>query len=169
MVLVDTNILSVWLFAGDPNWDRIDAFLQRLGPEPIAASEITRGEIEYGLAMGTLSAEQKADVRTRLDAMPVFWRPVDASVASTYGALRGALFAKYAPRDARGNVRKKRIELLPLPGATAIDLQIEENDLWIASTAITLDVPIATRDQGFDAIINICPPEFAYTHPRIAP
>lgn len=169
MVLLDTNVLSVWLYTGNPSWNRIDSWLKSLGSTQIAASEVTRGEIEYGLALGALSEAAKTEMRSKIDAMTLFWQPVDDNVSATYGLIRAALFDKYSPRTARGNIQYKRVELLPVPPVTGGQLQIEENDLWIASTAIALDVQLVTCEAGISRILDVAPSSLAYAHSLLVP
>ncbi|MGI9120772.1 MAG: type II toxin-antitoxin system VapC family toxin [Acidimicrobiales bacterium] len=94
-------------------------------PELIAVSVISVGELSLGVLVAT------ADVRARrletlrrageLDPLPI-----DASVATTWAALRLAL------REAGRR--------MPL------------NDSWIAATAIARGIPVVTQDDDYDDV-----------------
>ncbi len=66
----------------------------------------------------------------------------DAAVA--YGDLRTRLFNKFAPGSKRKP--KMRPEQL-LDPATAKELQIQENDLWICAQAIAHGMVLVTNDR----------------------
>ncbi len=73
--------------------------------------------------------------------------PVDHHAGRTYGEIRGALFMRYAPRNARGRMTKKVPEDLVEP-ATGKTLGIQENDLWIVSVAVEYDLRLVTGDHA---------------------
>jgi len=73
--------------------------------------------------------------------------PVDHNTGRTFGEIRGALFAQYAPRDRRGRMTRKAPEDLIEP-TTGKTLGIQENDLWIVSVAVQYDLKLVTNDRA---------------------
>lgn len=146
--LLDTNILSYWF---DPNCaehelvkSRLLALANSARQPTLFISSITIGEIEYGH-----QAEQQP-LRQAIQAQ--FWGflearlvPIDVrrSTGLEYGALRAALFERFAPR--KGRRRGLRVEQLVHP-VTAKSLGIQENDLWIAAQALEYDLTLVTHD-----------------------
>lgn len=102
----------------------------------------------------------------QLVTLGLVWFDIDKPTAETYGSLRSKLFDRYAPKSARGTSKTKRVELLPLPAVNGQALQLEENDLWICSAAVTHDIPLASCEKGLHRILD----EAAdYTHKLVVP
>ena len=66
--------------------------------------------------------------------------------ARTYAEARANLFRKYSPRDRRGRLTAKYVEDL-VERTTGKELGIQENDLWIVSTAVEQNLIFVTRDR----------------------
>ncbi len=108
-------------------------------------SVVTLGEIEFGhrVALAPDPAAQAAYIKFVQEELPnPFELSSDAAVA--YGDLRTRLFNKYAPRDKRKP--KMRPEQLVDP-ATAKELQIQENDLWLCAQAVAHGMVLVTNDR----------------------
>lgn len=71
---------------------------------------------------------------------------IDCNTSEPYSDIRASLFKKYSPRDRRNRLIMKRIEDLVEP-TTGKELGIDENDLWIVSTAVEYNLVFITRDQ----------------------
>src|SRR5262249_829073 len=96
-------------------------------PGPLVTSAIVRGEIYYGLERlpaGKKRADLEARAQTILAALPC--EPITERVAEVYGRLKAFL-------DGRG-------------------LNLQDNDLWVAATALTLGAILVSRDQMFNQI-----------------
>ncbi len=151
--LLDTNILGylAGLKAGEnsPECKALEKHWNGL-PQPrnerIFLCPITIGEIEYGLRIDPYgSPEQHKQASQILSAFRVF--DINDNIARDYYAtLRAKLFEKYAPKDRKGNSRNKRISEWIDP-ATDKELQIGENDLWIASVAMAHNLVLITHDK----------------------
>ena len=117
--ILDTNAVSD-LMRDDP---KVKA---RLGshPDPVLTSAVVAGEIRYGLSR--LPAGKK---RTDLDARAqgvltlLAIEPVTRPIADVYGNLKALL-------ESQG-------------------LAPDDNDVWIAATALALGYLVVTRDQDF--------------------
>ncbi len=108
---------------------------------------ITIGEVEYGLRVGPYDQQEKHEVaRKTLSAFPLL--DINANVACNhYAVLRARLFNLCAPREKKKRDHyNKRIEEWKDP-TTAKTLQIQENDLWIASVAMAHNLILVTRDK----------------------
>ena len=71
---------------------------------------------------------------------------IDHHTSQDYARVRAGLFKKFAPRKNRDSRRKKYVEDL-VEQTTGKQLGIQENDLWIVSTAVQYDLLFATRDR----------------------
>jgi predicted nucleic acid-binding protein len=123
--LLDTNAVSD-LMRDHPQ------VLARLGAhaDPIATSVVVIGEIRYGLdrlPIGKKRAGLEARALAILATLQI--EPVSAQIAQVYGGLKASL-------ESQG-------------------LNLEDNDLWIAATAITHGNVLVSRDQAFTRISGL--------------
>jgi len=96
-------------------------------PDPVITSVVVVGEIRFGLNRlppGKKRTDLEARARRAFSKMPV--EPVTDAIADRYGELKAAL-------EARG-------------------LNLADNDLWIAATALILNHTLITRDAIFTQI-----------------
>lgn len=122
--LLDANAFSD-LMRKDP---RTEAQLAALSSsDEVVICPIVRGEILYGLAR--LQQGRRRDDLVR-QAVPLFISiaclPVPEAAADAYASVKRA-------REQRG-------------------LSLDENDLWIAATAIAVGATLVTRDRDFASI-----------------
>jgi len=92
--------------------------------DPLGTSVGVVGEIDYGLQRlpaGKKRTDLETQARTILTALPA--EPITLPVAETYGRLK-------ASRESQG-------------------ITLEDNDLWIAATALTQGAMVVSRDQIF--------------------
>ncbi|MBN8596950.1 MAG: type II toxin-antitoxin system VapC family toxin [Planctomycetes bacterium] len=111
----------------------------------LLVSVVTLGEIEFGhrVALAPNPAAQTAYMKFVREELPEPFE-VSSDAAAAYGELRAQLFNKYAPGDNR------KPKLLPeqlVDPATAKDLGIQENDLWIAAQAMAHAMVLVTNDR----------------------
>jgi predicted nucleic acid-binding protein len=128
LVVLDTNI---WTHLYSASKQHVDARKWRgamMGREVVIVQQ-TRAEVMYGLELSAWSADRKRRVRTQLDATPTI--PIDEEVIEAWVELRVAC-------------RLRRPRPHPLH-----DSKHHGHDQWIAATAISLRVPLLTRDAGF--------------------
>jgi predicted nucleic acid-binding protein len=107
-------------------------------------SVITLGEIEFGHRVNPppdpdVQAEYLKFVNEKLP-VPL---EVTKDAVTVYGELRSRLFNEYAPREKRRP--KMRPEQLIDP-ATSLELQIQENDLWLCAQALAHEMVLVTHD-----------------------
>ncbi|MBL8877840.1 MAG: type II toxin-antitoxin system VapC family toxin [Phycisphaerales bacterium] len=108
-------------------------------------SVVTLGEIEFGhqVALAPNPAAQAAYMKFVREELPASWE-VSEDAARAYGELRARLFNKYAPGD------KRKPKMLPeqlVDPATARELGIQENDLWISAQAMAHGMVLVTNDR----------------------
>jgi len=165
--LLDTQTVRYWHdsvcsqhVAVSGNVARIRQLAAPLEDKPrLLVSVVTLGEIEFGhrVALDPDPAAQAAYIKFVAEELPnPFELSSDAAVA--YGELRTRLFNKYAPANKRKP--KMRPEQLVDP-ATAKELQIQENDLWLCAQAIAHGMVLVTNDrmtQIRDVATNMNPP-----------
>ncbi|MPY92287.1 MAG: PIN domain-containing protein [Acidimicrobiia bacterium] len=95
-------------------------------PDELAVSVITIGELRAGVLAAADVTTRDRRLRTLTAALELDPIPIDTPVAEHWAKLRVAL------RD-RG-------------------LRMGVNDSWIAATALALDVPVLTQDDGFPTL-----------------
>lgn len=120
--LLDTNAVSD-LMRDDP---QVKA---RVGnhPDPIVTSVVVVGEIRYGLSRlppGKKRNELEARAQSILAAFHI--ELITEPIAEAYGRLKASL-------ESQG-------------------LSFNDNDVWIAATALTLSNLLVTRDQVFSRV-----------------
>ena len=122
--LLDTNAISD-LMRGAPQIENWMAGLDR--GDRVVTCAIVRGEILFGIARlphGRRRTELEETGRQFLDA--VHCEPVPERAGDVYAAVKLA-------RQQRG-------------------LPLDENDLWVAATALTLGATLVSRDSDFAGI-----------------
>jgi tRNA(fMet)-specific endonuclease VapC len=121
-VLLDTNAVSDLMRDHPQVKARVGAC-----PDPIATSTVTVGEIRYGLAR-LPAGKKRADLEARAQAIlsAVRLDPVSEAVADTYGRIKASL-------ESQG-------------------FNLDDNDLWIAATALTNGDRLITRDHIFSHV-----------------
>jgi predicted nucleic acid-binding protein len=93
-------------------------------PESVLTSVVVVGEIRYGLSR-LPAGKKRNDLEARAQAILAAFRiePVMEPIGSAYGNLKASL-------ESQG-------------------LNLDDNDLWIAATALTHGYLVITRDQAF--------------------
>lgn len=143
--LLDTMIASDAWDAGSPRHRYTRECLERLDPSPVFVSAISLGEIEFGLqsAPSVDEARQKA-VRDNMHEYELL--SVDSHTIPIYSSVRTELFRRYARKNPKGRLLDKQPEEL-IDTITGKLLGIQENDLWIACTAIQYNLVFCTREK----------------------
>jgi predicted nucleic acid-binding protein len=111
----------------------------------LLVSVVTLGEIEYGHRYSPTpnAAVQQEYLNFVNKKLPVCLE-MTKDVTVTYGELRSRLFNKFASPEKRKKL--KLPEQLTDP-ATAKELEIQENDLWICAQAIAHEMVLVTNDR----------------------
>ena len=153
--LFDTNIATAMWDIGSPCHDQAREFESSLGKDAtIMISAVTLAEVEYGLK----TAPMIDDARQALvrDAMSVYQLviPITKHTVEFYSEIRAQLFINYSPRNARGRLTKRRVEDLR-ERTTAANLQIQENDVWIAAQAMEMNLVLVSEDKGMGRITSL--------------
>lgn len=156
--LLDTNVVSHLWSKSNLNSDEVFRKMQELGPGKMYVSVVSLGEIEYGHQV-TPQPDPVQQARTRAEMERAFGDegmikvyPLceieERKLYETYAELRAGLFKKYGRRDRAGKVVTKRVSALTLPmGGSDRNLGIEENDVWLASLAISSRLVFATHEK----------------------
>lgn len=154
--LLDTNIWAYWFNREKhPKYAaNIEARVKELtisaengahDCDRIAISVITWGEIDYGYnVMTSKERSREASFRSFLAGQSPWTVSLDKHTAIEYGKLRAKLFEKFGPKDMKR--KGLRPEQLVDP-ATSLQLQIQENDLWIVAQAIRYGLTLVTHDK----------------------
>jgi predicted nucleic acid-binding protein len=117
-VLLDTDVFSYLLRAGDP---RGDPYRPHVRGRTIAVSFITVGELYYGAIKRGWSADTIAILERHLRAAVIV--PYDVEICKTYARLRATL------KTESGSDR------------------VLQNDLWIAASAIRHNLALITNNR----------------------
>ena len=122
--LFDTNAISDFM----DEHPRIDEHLAMIAPgDTVVTCAIVRGEILFGierLPVGRRRDELSAKAQSALGGMEC--EDVPAAAADHFARLKAT--------------------------AERVGTQLDDNDLWIASTALVLGAILVTRDQDFQRL-----------------
>jgi predicted nucleic acid-binding protein len=122
--LLDTNAVSDLMIAAPA----IENWMSGLGPgDRVVICTIVRGEVLFGIAKlptGKRRTRLEEASSQRFDALPC--EPIPERAGDFYAAIKLA-------RQRRG-------------------LTLDENDLWIAATALALGATLVSRDRDFERI-----------------
>jgi tRNA(fMet)-specific endonuclease VapC len=122
--LLDTNAISALMRADG----RMAAWLSSIGADDrVVVCTIVRGEILFGLVrlpLGRRREDLEVKAARLFAILPC--EPIPATAADRYANVK-------ASQQRRG-------------------LPLDENDLWIAATALVLDATLVSRDSDFQTI-----------------
>lgn len=161
MFLLDTSALSALLNRDHSLHAKAIAFKdQHAGQEQrLFICVISLSEMQFGLNMYERLTPKPSQidldaVRGRIQAASGLSEPLEVTrhVAIEHGQLRAKWAWKVAPRKAA----QGKLKGAPPEGWSdnwpANTLQITENDIWIASMALTHDLTLVTCDKDFDRL-----------------
>ncbi len=110
----------------------------------LLVSVVTLGEIEFGhrVQVGDHAAHNEARMKFVNEQLPDRLELTEDAVRA-YGEIRSLLFNKYAPGEMRKP--KMRPEQLTEP-ASSLNLQVQENDLWLCAQAVGHQMVLVSND-----------------------
>lgn len=120
--LLDTNIVSDLMDGGA----KAEARLRSLEPTAVATSAVARGELLYGIRNLPAGRRRDALLQQAAPYLKLRCEPVPAEASDHYADVK---------------IARERV-----------GLALDENDLWIAATALALGATLVTRDSDFDGI-----------------
>jgi len=133
--LLDTNHCSK-LIDGDEDLLRR---LAEMGDVSLATSVIVRGELLYIAENSEQKDENLERVRSFLDGIGLYL--IDAPTADCYGELKTTLLRHFGPKERK---QRRRFRLA--------QLGFDDNDLWIAATALRHGLTLVSADTDFARI-----------------
>lgn len=144
--LLDTNVLGYFVEvksgSHSPEAKALEKRLEEIKGKNVFICCITIGEIEYGLKIAPDKDSTKQGLAKRL-IEEFHSYSIDNDIArEQYATLRSRLFERYAP--IKGH--KKRVEEWIDP-TTSKELQVQENDIWIAAVAMAYNFVLVTHDK----------------------
>lgn len=138
MYLLDTNHCSQAILKDSSILNR----LSDLTDVSITTCAIVQGELVDMVERSQQRVSNLALIQRFLQGLYIY--EIDEAVANTYGQLKASLFNQFAPKD-RSKRRKTKIQ----------DIGFDDNDLWIAATAIYYNLILVSRDSDFQRIQQI--------------
>ena len=141
--LIDTQTVSYWFDENLPQHRNVCEHVNALPDDaPLVVSAITVGEIAFGHAI-TMKPDAGKQAAFNKFVQRHFPLPlaITKSTATYYGQLRAELFKRYPPQG-----KKQRRPEQCFDPVTALELGIDENDLWIASQAYERNLVLVTND-----------------------
>lgn len=139
MYLLDTNHCSR-IIQGNPTV--LEAILSRRNAG-VALSVIVQGELLFMAENSDRKAENLDRVQTFLKMFDVY--PISEEISQTYAQLKAGFLNTFGSKD-KAQRRTTRIQ----------SLGIDDNDLWIAATAVRHDLILVTADRDFNRIQTVC-------------
>lgn len=155
MYLLDTSIASITVNSGSPKHAAVQRFVTGtpLFADQIFLSVVTVAEVQAGVAalaqkVPAVARERIEEVNRRAQLIGQLGTilPVTAHIAKDHAALKIYYASKFAPKLLQKAALKSKPVELWHEGLVASSLQVTENDLWIAATAITHDLILLTAD-----------------------
>ena len=140
VTVADSNQASA-IMEGDPS------ILERLGSisdAVIGIPLVVVGELMYMAYRSRQVHHNLARSNEFLKTVRIY-RP-DEDTASVYGDLKAAIFNRFGPRERAARRR-----------ATLAQLGFDENDLWIAATALQHNLTVVSADSDFPRIAEVRP------------
>jgi tRNA(fMet)-specific endonuclease VapC len=118
--------------------------LDEIGDIPVATSFIVRGELLFMAYNSRRQAANVARVHAFLQGIGLYF--VDEQTADLYGELKAALVQRFGPRE---HPRRRT--------TTARQLGFDDNDLWIAATALRHGLTVVSSDSDFTRMAVVKP------------
>lgn len=145
--LLDTNILGY--IANKKNATKgqlLERQLATIDEDLLFISIITVAEVQYGIKLkNDLTNEFVQQINAVMEKFPKVL-DINKHVCEAYGNLRAELFKKCGKKDKKGRMKGKWVEELINP-TTGKKLCLQENDIWIAATALTHNLILVTTDE----------------------
>jgi len=156
--LLDTCILPQY-FNRDPDNvvdEKTRRFRQRIREVEdanVTICTVTLGEVEYGLRAAKLKAVEKQErVREALRRFQYVFGVSEATAVPCYAQAKADVFRRYAPK-AKKQKKREQIFIDELADPTSgKELQVQENDLWIAAVALEHNFVLVSSDSGMERI-----------------
>lgn len=138
MFLLDTNH-CFRIVARDP--DLLNR-LEELGSARISTSVIAAGELQFGASISLRREENLAAVDRFLRSIALV--AISPAIAGRYGRLKAALLERFGPRE---RAKRRQFDLS--------SLGFNDNDLWIAASALDRAATLVTADLDFQRIAGV--------------
>jgi tRNA(fMet)-specific endonuclease VapC len=129
------------MLEGDPE---VLGRLDEKGDVVVATSFIVQGELLFMAYNSERPAANVARVRAFLQGLGLYL--MDEETADLYGDLKAALLRRFGPRE---RARRRR--------TTAAQLGFDDNDLWIAATALRHGLTVVSSDSDFTRMAEAKP------------
>ena len=138
MYLLDTNHCSRAIL-GDPN---ILSHLAAVDNTLVTTCVIVQGELIDMAERSQRRENNVALVQRFLQGIYIY--NIDGTTATLYGQLKAALFKQFAPKE-----KSQR------PKTKMTHLGFDENDLWIAASALQHNLTVVSADSDFQRIQQV--------------
>lgn len=151
--LLDTNVASAAILEDHDFHVKARNCLSSIDEDHIFISTISLAEVEFGLSLKPLPANEEREIRQGLREFLTL--SVDNHTTQIYGRIRAGIFQKYA-RKKLNRITQKVLENLRDVTSGKL-LGIQENDLWIVSVAVQHNLEFITTDRrgGMSKIVDV--------------
>jgi tRNA(fMet)-specific endonuclease VapC len=132
MYLLDTNHCSRIILGNTSILHRIAI----VDESQLATCAIVQGELTFMMENSERKESNRSRLSDFLDDIRVY--DVNDVTATIYGQLKAALFKQFAPKEKE---KRRRTNIT--------DLGFDENDIWIAATALQYNLTVVSADSDF--------------------
>lgn len=146
--LLDTNIASILWDARHDDQPKAEKFIRDEEAKGgiFYASCVAIAETRYGLTLySNIDAVRRASVEKNINGLTLV-RGITKHTTNYYAEVKAALFRRHAPRGDKGRITKKNPKWL-MDSVAGVNLEIEENDLWLAACALETNLTLVSEDK----------------------
>jgi tRNA(fMet)-specific endonuclease VapC len=139
MYLLDTNHVSKVLQGHPGVYNRF----ARVGSENVSIPFVVCGELLYMAHKSERKEQNLQTVHRFLDKIRIIHSDLEA--CGIYGDLKEAFIRRFGPKQLK---KRSAIRLY--------QIGVDDNDLWIAATAIRHNLTLVSADSDFERIRAVC-------------
>ncbi|MCE1248094.1 MAG: PIN domain-containing protein [Firmicutes bacterium] len=170
--LIDTNYISALWDENHKSHEKIKIFTESKNYSHYLISTISVGEILFGQEFNkdklhsSIILEKRAKIREKIKEHYGYIVKIDRHVSEEYSKIKAALLKKHRRKGRKLKTEYITEELYTENREPAEIIGVQENDLWIAATALCYNYILITDDKmaKIEETISELYPDFKMVH-----